>query len=183
MPGSRTPHGHQPYLVERDGEVWSVATNGRVLVFLAGKAADFEPAPPVVAAQLLHFIDPVGRSTSFYLHELKEYLGAPVWPVQCPQCHGQGTGAAGACSQCKGDGGFPPEPRPGWVFSVLLDRNLLARALEPLQAEIVWVHGQDCRKPFWVVADAWRVVQVPLSAPNGHDPNSWEADSYPRLGG
>jgi hypothetical protein len=157
-PGSPHPLGHQPYLFEHDGEIWSAVTNGRVVVFLSGQVGDFDQATPALVEILLRFFSPVGKRTGFYLDELKQFLGPAVWSVQCPEC----AGASTTCPRCKGKGELAPAIRPGWLCGVTIDRNLLAMALERLAADIVWLYTQERGQPLFVIAESWRVALMTL---------------------
>jgi hypothetical protein len=175
-PEGHHPLGQQPYLFEHDGEIWSAVTNGRVVVFLSGRAGDFEQARPDLAAMLLRYFGPAGKRTGFYLEEVKQFLGQADWPAQCPEC----AGASPACPRCQGTGELTPAVRLGWFCGVPIDRNLLARALERLTANIVWVYTQGPTDPLFVIAESWRASIAPLFGVSG-DP-ALEGDN-PRLGG
>ena len=82
-PEFASPPWGRPHLVERDGAVWSVVTDGRVIIYLAGNADNFEQPPQPFAERLMMFFEPVGTRTGFYLNELKAFLGEPIWPVPC----------------------------------------------------------------------------------------------------
>jgi hypothetical protein len=177
------PLGHQPYLFEHADEVWSAVTNGRVIVFLSGQASDFERATPETVRMLLRFFRPVGKRTRFSLEELTQFLGQAVWSVQCPEC----AGASTACPRCKGKGELAPAIRPGWLCGVPIDRNLLAKALEHLTADIVWIYTQDRTHPLFVITESWRVALMPL-LPKGRGTALKENQialkrDEPRLGG
>jgi hypothetical protein len=177
-PECHHPLGHQPYLFEHDGAVWSAATNGRVAVFLSGRAGDLEQAPPDLAAILLRNFEPTGTRTGFYLDELKAFLGHAVWSVKCDLCDGRN----GECPECEGTGRRAALARPGWLCGVPMDRNLLAMALESLTAGVIWIYTRNSSDPFIVVAEGWRVAQAPLLLGPSGDGYTQDWENAPRLG-
>src|SRR5262249_25107457 len=82
----------------------------------------------------------------------------------------------GGCERCDYDGFICPDPRPGRFLGGVLDRRLLACALERLEAEmtrVVWA-GPDTRlRPLMIEPTRslstgqapWRVAIMPMTPP------------------
>lgn len=160
----------RPFSVEAHGKPWNVVTDGIGIVAVEGPPL-FEPpdaerwirAKPQIAGCLGHSRD---GGPTFPLSALREWCGAPVWPVmeKCVFCDGTGKDCGIKCAECNGAGKSPsnPRPRPGALGSVGLDQIRIARAIEHLPDGPVELITDGARDPIFLLGDGWRVVLMPL---------------------
>jgi hypothetical protein len=71
------------------------------------------------------------------------------------------------CDNCDGKGQWdePPARRPGLLFGIFLDRNLLARAIEPLQGNEVSMSIPSDKHQALAIQDdsrAWLILVMPM---------------------
>lgn len=141
--GSRNDELRGPYWLMVAGELWTVATDARSMLWCRG----FEQTPEEYARQAIHRADgriaenlmlyfgpPAGDARhEVSLCDLKQFLGVPEWEVQCPSCKGLSKGNESLyCSYCEGDGTVSPEIRLGRLHGVTIDCNRLARIVLPM---------------------------------------------------
>jgi hypothetical protein len=177
-----------PWLLESGGEVWTVATNGHVVVLLSGKVAGVPFAEGKTAESLAKFASPRGDAppAGISLAALKEWLGLAVWELPCQECQGTSKGSQYVhCAFCDGDGVMSPDPRPGYLFGIPLDRNLLACALENLNGETATLRsasGNLDTEPFWLEATGWRLCAMPMATTGDLPEESGTWEQAPRFG-
>ncbi len=150
-PGSRYPFVQHPcHVTAPDGRTWTVATDGYTLIALLGAVPGFTPLAET-PTELLPFLPGVSDLVGPVACDparLKEWAGPALWPTyvdesrECDDCNGKGrcSHCDQECQHCDGEGrkGFrgmsEPDPRPGILAGVIIDRTRLARLLEPFDA-------------------------------------------------
>lgn len=172
IPDRTRPNFPEPVLLSPtpDGPVWSVATDGKVLVGVA-VGGPFEPASDRVAGLMLTVWRAEGETL---LHTTVEALTAWCGPyqasrsVECLGCE---------CGRCEG-GHYETAPgdRPGVVAGYLVDRNLLAKALRHLSGacsvSVSEYKSKDgySAKVLDVRGDGWRVLLMGMTGVTGEEP-------------
>jgi len=164
---------------------------------ICGVFDDFT-APPrgLDLAALKEWAGPVERMVKH--HECKSCSNTGTMTCKC--CNGTGR-AEGTCDECryeiqfdchcedgkvdcdncdgKGQWDEPPARRPGFLFGVFLDRNLLARAIEPLQVAQVNLRIPVNKFKAIHIADPedhWRILVMPMSH-HGEDGPKFPAEA------
>lgn len=172
-----------PWKVIRHGHASAVATDGRVAVLLEG-GSDFPEPDESRLSSFTRVLDDADLATpaadasliGLTVAALREWTG-PAELTRlglCPCCGGDGQHECGQCETehdcgvCEGTGGVEksPEPRPGYVAGLLIDRNRLARVLAhldgPCEVRIGRTSGGS-GGPFFVIAGyGWTVIQMPM---------------------
>jgi hypothetical protein len=129
----------QPFILcdaKRD-EYWTTVTDGKLLVFVAGNSAKFGLGDSA-RANLTYFLQPISQSQeTLPLALLRAWCGPAQYDdVPCPQCGGHDPNPAHVvtmyCDYCDSERTVPPEPRRGQLLGSVLDRNLLAKAIDGL---------------------------------------------------
>ncbi len=180
----------RPWLVEHDGDIWTVATNGKCLLAIRAELPGATPATDRAAKALVGFLGhpavKMGHLSLLWHGVPWDDLKAWVGPYQievCPKCNGKGTVPNEQCDRgpdCEFcDNGKVIPHRLGLILGCAIDRNLLAQYLEKLpDTDLVRIAGvppvKSKRQPQFKTADtvcslyidafAWRVVIMPMLA-------------------
>lgn len=174
-----------PFHAYAHGQYWTVATDGRHLVALAGLAPGFTVNTGVVRA-VTPYLQPIRHDDCAPFELLRQWVGEAVWEEPCPQCKGKPFDLENPnetyCDYCDSDGKIYPEPCTGRLLRSIIDRRRLARCLEhltPAAVQIGYVpfkvnmskHEPLGLYPQWSdvplvfeVPGLWRVVLMPMSS-------------------
>jgi hypothetical protein len=184
----------QVYRIRYLDRVWLFATDCKAAVLVADPPRDL--GFPFNGKQVERFDKVFKRDLAEVgvadLRALREWCGPAEQPrvTPCDRCGGDGRYV---CSHCERDGDCPvcdgtgtvqstAESRPGVLFDAYLDRNLLARLLEPFPAEPKPVRILRCKDvptdeaAVIVAGDGWQVWLMPLCADSKE-----QVDKAPRL--
>ncbi len=181
----------RPWLIEHDGDRWTVATNSKCLLAIRAELPGAQPATDWARINLVGFLGPPivkkGQSPLQWHGVPWDDLKAWVGPYQievCPKCNGKGTIPNEQCDRgpdCEFcDNGKVIPHRLGRILGCAIDRNLLAQYLKKLpETDLVKVCGLPLVKskrqpqfktadtavcPLYIDAFAWRVVLMPVLA-------------------
>lgn len=155
----------QPLAVSDGEQVWSVATDAKLLVAILGAAPGIREAEADEALAVLSFL----RRDIVFQHQcslaaLKAWCGEPVRVAPCPVC-GTLTGEQRSSMHCyRCDDMTETEPRrDGYLFGHQINRNLLAQGLEHFGGYAVRIHiGSKADDPLVLEGADWRVWLMPL---------------------
>lgn len=170
----------RPFGIDIDGSSWWCVTNGKVFVALRGPVANpLENIPAGTADKILRVAPDPARIA---LAELHAFVGEPDWTVEeCARCMGTGEvlcvcAACGnehmpLCQPCHGTGARDSvySIRPGYICSVALNLNLVARALDGLEADTVGVEAfviNERASAIRFSAHDWTVAVMGIYLPN-----------------
>lgn len=131
----------EPFVCQvADGEYSTVATDGKILVAVAGIYNDAHSAYGQRMMELLNTIHSWDEHLTLSL--LKRWAGPAVYEQPCPYCVAKPLPetAHGYCSWCDDDRVTLAEPQPGRLLGWYYDRGNFARCLEGLANEAVQVH-------------------------------------------
>lgn len=188
---------HPATVLEGDDR-WTVTSGYHVLIALRGVMFAGLPCnQEETQRQFLRFLPAArpGGGPSVAWSDLVAWAGPAVWWEVCPDCDGFGfqwsdRGPGAICDSCDGDRVLEPDADVGVLFGRPVNRLLLARAAEGLEAEMVTVlvaGGED--EPILIDAPNWRLVLMLMSetaGPNnqaeedsGRKWNKDEADHFP----
>ncbi len=176
-----------PWLIEHDGDIWTLATNGKCLLAIRADLPGAQPATERARIALFGFLGPPhvkkGRSPLQWhgvpWNDLRAWVGAYQIEV-CPKCNGKGTMPNEQCDRgpdCEFcDNGKVIPHRLGRILGCAIDLNLLAQYLEKLpDTDLVKIlvgpppvkkviRGETPTYPVYIDAFAWRVVIMPVLA-------------------
>lgn len=172
----------KPYRVTLDdGQVWTAATDGKVIVAVRDDRWGLSVATGKAEKTLQDFLAvPPLEDAVLPLAELKTFLEHPVWEVPCPECQGISKGSEYVhCSFCEGDGTMQPEPRPGYLIGVPIDRQRLARCLEELEGSEVSLRRFMTDQIHLSTPD-WRVVIKGMNDKSSAEDIDW--NNAPKFG-
>jgi hypothetical protein len=131
----------KPFFGIWDNLYWTVATDGKILVAVAGRVSDEIETSTQGVPAVRSYLEPVPRDgwyESVPLSLLKSWCGEPVYVLPCPACKGTAKDNEFVhCAFCDGDGTVEPEAKPGIFLGDLIDRNILAKGLRELSGETV----------------------------------------------
>lgn len=165
------PYTAGPYTIQFDGRPWTVATNGRLGVYIRGKRG-FRIAPKSVSSGL------VGPA------RLPDRKGTPIdWPAflefvgrtsDCRLCAGSWV-VEEECACCGEDHQVPCQlcdhADPAWFGDQLLDRRYLRQAAEHLDVPA----GSNVTARFGgpetqatIFTEDWRMVLMPMRSSDGY---------------
>lgn len=121
------------------GTVWSVATDARAMLCVRGRVEgcacreagpeDDGPLGLLLRLSSSPLGDPIDMTA------LRAWAGEYDPWINCKECDGEGEIYCeacenhGRCRECKGEGGWGGDVRPGMVRGFCLDRNVLAKFL------------------------------------------------------
>lgn len=180
---SRHPF-REPFTVRSGDERWAVAASGPMMVAVRADLLDVLPpdATDKQAAFVFQkghpFLPAVRGPLNVLSPDLRHWCGdhVPAREVRCPGC---------SCGECGGQDYTEPAPqRPGRLFGVLVDRNLLAKALAARLHGPIAVTIPENGSPLALDGPGWRVLLMPMTdgeygpIPVFPPPRSEEADGY-----
>lgn len=185
------PHMANPFVVDVDGEKWTAATDGYMLLAFAGVIDEVFDAPSrtqkmsSMMASVSGLLANARRASRVLdLASLQRAVGAPVFPrtETCSVC--DGSGHACSCGECEcehcveGSVHHGALPRKGYLLDRLCDFNRVACLLDGLSGPAFIEASGDL--PLFFAGAGWLAVLMPVDA-------RWESDaelvSYPRWGG
>jgi hypothetical protein len=131
----------KPFFGIWDNLYWTVATDGKILVAVAGRVSDEIETSTQGVPAVRSYLEPVPRDgwyESVPLSLLKSWCGGPVYVQPCPSCKGTAKDNEYVhCAFCDGDGTIGPEAKPGIFLGDLIGRNILAKGLRELSGGTV----------------------------------------------
>jgi hypothetical protein len=174
LAGPNYSWARKPTPVTIEGSSWTIATNGWTIVAIAGQLPEYLDGTiesAIARRSVSEFLRPFTLWHEIVpLTLLRGWCGPAAYAASCA--------CVGGCERCDHVGFIEPEPRPGRFLGGILDRRLLACALEGLESEmtrVVWA-GSDLRSRPLMIEPAkslstgqapWRVVIMPMTPPEG----------------
>lgn len=158
-------------------EFWTVATNGKLLVALAGTSYLSPTEDRRYGYRVAPLLQPISTwQETLPLSLLRRWAGKPVWSQPCPSCLGTAsTSPHVICTFCDGDGTMEADPRPGAFLGESYNRDYFARAIEGLDDEDAQVSNTA---PSPVKYAAPLFIEPVRRLPHGQSP--WRVAIMPR---
>lgn len=157
----------KPFFVEIDGRAWAVGSDGHKALCMTGVVGVARPPEAKVQAATHVIVDLVKKAANATrpvdLAALRGFAGAPVYPIVCDLCGGDG------CNDCHGTGfaNFcDTKDRPARMYGRVVNLNLVAQVLADIPGATVAVNAIDGGEsdPVVFAGDGWIAAVMPMVA-------------------
>lgn len=185
---------HLPFVVDVDGHLWTVGSDGKSLFAIVGKLDGYELIADGLKGRLEGVTNHIRAARQakdpIDLSSLRGFAGSPERDEvkDCGECGG--TGSVCSCGECECvncDNGkviIDARARRGWINGRYCDLNRVAQLLAGVSGEVRILLSNGDESAISFAGDGWVAALAPLAVRPGDPSESaprWRADEVPSL--